>query len=301
MFRQRLVKSLAVLCLIIVCGPAAAQKKAPSPASARQYIFSRSTTPASSSYLGVTCVPAYVVLGNANRRGIYVTAGGNSLASTMGLRPGCVLLTLDNRVIENASNADNILSAKAAGTLDFSYVQLVGGQPQVVSRNCTFTGARAQSNSNSFAGDPAAAKRPQPSIAELEKYMFSLVNEDRTKQGVSTISENSKLSSLARSYAEYMVKKGSFSHVDPDGRDPQTRAKEAGIRCGVYENLAFNTRGIADRDGVKRAEDQMMGEPPDQQNHRYNILLPKHKYVGVGVARNEGKLLMVQEFSDDDP
>lgn len=295
---KRLVNSIAVILAIGVCAPVAAQKKpadkkSPAP---KQYVFSRSTTQASSLYLGVTCVPAYVVVGNANRRGIYITGGGSALTGSMGLSPGCVLLTLDDRVVESASTADSLLGAKRAGNLNVSYVQMVSGLPQVVSRSCAFNGVAPQSTIR-----PGGSLGPQPSIAELEKLMLTLINQDRTKEGAASVSDNSTLSKLARSYAEYMLEKGNFSHVDPDGRDPQARAAQAGIKCGVFENLAFNTRGIPDRDGVVQAEAKMMAEPPDQKNHRYNILLPTHKYVGCGVARNGQKLLMVQEFSDDNP
>jgi uncharacterized protein YkwD len=301
--RYRVLRSLAVICVLAVtASPVLAQKKGAAPA--KQYIFSRSTTETFSSVLGVKCVPAYVVMGNANRRGIYVTGGGSSLTTSMGLRPGAVLLTLDNRVVENASTADSVLGAKRAGNLDFSFVQLVGGQPQLVSRSCQFSGAAASVDPQAGLWGSTSSnkpKGPQSSISQLEKYMFQLVNQDRSKEGVPAVSENTALSNLARSYAEYMIKRGNFSHVDPDGRDPQQRAKEAGIKCGVYENLSFNTRGIEDLDGVKRAEDTMMGEPKGEKNHRWNIVHPAHKYVGIGVARNDNKLIMVQEYSDENP
>lgn len=294
---------LTLSLILIAASPASGQKKPPS---ARQYIFSRSTTESSSSYLGVKAVPAYVALGGQNRRGIYITSAGGSLARSMGLRPGMVLLTLDNRVIESAETADNILASHSPGTIDFAAVQMNRGQPQYVPGSCRFDGARATigSDNNMFRTVGRENSKPleKSSIAELEKYAIQLINQDRSKERASAVSENSALSNLARDYAEYMVKRGNFSHVDPDGRDPQMRAKQAGIKCGVYENLAFHSRNIvSDKDCIKACHEQMMAEPPNQHNHRYNILHPDHQLVGVGVARNDGKIMMVHEFTDSSP
>jgi hypothetical protein len=47
------------------------------------------------------------------------------------------------------------------------------------------------------------------------------------------------------------------------------------------------------------AEDAMMSEPPNQQNHRSNILNPNHACCGIGIARGKnGALYSVQEFAD---
>lgn len=300
-----LLRFLTLSLILIVASPAFGQKKPPS---ARQYIFSRSTTESSSSYLGVKAVPAYVALGGQNRRGIYITSAGGSLARSMGLRPGMVLLTLDNRVIESAETADNILASRSPGTIDFAAVQMNRGQPQYVPGSCRFDGARSTISSggaaNLFRTSGSGSSKPleKSSIAELEKYAIQLINESRSKERASAVSENSALSNLARDYAEYMVKRGNFSHVDPDGRDPQVRAKQAGIKCGVYENLSFHTRNlISDKDCIKACHEQMMAEPPNQHNHRYNILHPDHQLVGVGIARDDGKIMMVHEFTDSSP
>ncbi|MBY0550330.1 MAG: hypothetical protein K2W95_23835 [Candidatus Obscuribacterales bacterium] len=302
---QRLFLSLLTISLILIASsPASGQKKPPG---VRQYIFSRSTTESSSSYLGVKAVPAYVALGGQNRRGIYITGVGGSLARSMGLRPGMVLLTLDNRVVESSETADNILASRSPGQIDFAAVQMNRGQPQYVPGSCRFDGSRAiigSAGANMFrtAGRENSKPLEKSSIAELEKYAIQLINESRSKERASAVSENSALTRLARDYAEYMVNRGNFSHVDPDGRDPQVRAKQAGIKCGVYENLSFHTRNtISDKDCIKACHEQMMAEPPNQHNHRYNILLPEHELVGVGIARDDGKIMMVHEFTNSTP
>lgn len=298
---RRALLGFVALSLILVAGtPGLCEKKS----AARQYIFSRSTVEGASSFLGVKGVPAYVVLGGQNRRGIYITAGGGALATKMGLRPGMVLLTLNNRVVDSAENADNILAAVSPGTLDYAVVRMSGGQPQYLPASCAFDGTRSSNmlSSGSSSGGNSAKSLPQSSISELEKYAIQLINQERGRERAQTVSESSSLSNLARDYAEYMLKNESFSHVDPDGRDPQTRAKQAGVRAGVYENLGFHSRGqISDKDCVKACHDQMMSEPKNQHNHRYNILHPDHQFVGVGVARNNGKIMIVHEFTDSSP
>ena len=299
--QRALFSFVAISLILLVAGPVSGQKKTPA---ARQYIFSRSTAESGSSFLAVRGVPAYVVLGGQNRRGIYITATAGGMGQSMGLRPGMVLLTLDNRVVESAETADNILSAHSPGTVEFAAVRMSGGQPQYVTGSCQFEGARPSGGANMFRTAGRANSKPleKSSIAELERYAVELINRDRSKDRAPAVSENSMLSNLARDYAEYMVKKGNFSHVDPDGRDPQTRAKQAGVKVGVYENLAFHTRDtISDKECIKACHEQMMAEPPNQHNHRYNILMPDHQLVGVGIARNDSKIMMVHEFTDSSP
>jgi uncharacterized protein YkwD len=99
-----------------------------------------------------------------------------------------------------------------------------------------------------------------------------------------------------------MANRNFFSHVNPDGVDPQARAVNAGIRGGVFENIAVQASFDSGYRQVKGSEDAMMSEPKNQQNHRSNILDPGHACVGVGVARApNGKLYMVQEFSHSSP
>ncbi|MBY0358782.1 MAG: hypothetical protein K2W82_12330 [Candidatus Obscuribacterales bacterium] len=268
----------------------------------KQYIFSRSSQQNVSTALGVSAVSAYVVLPEGSRNGIYITAvqpGG--LWRDMGIKPGNVLLTLNNQAIESCRTADTVINKAGNTGINYAFAKMKGGVPVVVRGSCSASG------STPFGSDSASTKQqktfPEPPITELESHMIDLINRDRARNGnLPPVRADQSLTRLARSYAEYMLRHGSFGHVDPDGRNPQDRAKQAGLTIGVNENLAFQSRGWkGDRDLVDAAEAEMMDEPPNQMNHRGNLLHPARQYVGVGVARSPGMLMMVQEFTDHAP
>lgn len=268
----------------------------------KQFIFSRSGHQSASAVLGISATPAYVVLPEGSRRGIYITSvQPDGLWRTMGIKPGNILLTLNSQVIESCRNADSIIDKAGNGTIEYAFAKIKGGQPVVITGRCTSTQA-ATYGSGANSGRTKQAF-PEPPISELESHMIDLINRDRAKNGnFPPVRAEQSLTRLARSYAEYMLRHGSFGHVDPDGRNPQDRAKQAGLTIGVNENLAFQSRGWkGDRDLVDAAEAEMMDEPPNQMNHRGNILHPARQYVGVGVARSPGMLMIVQEFTDHAP
>lgn len=131
--------------------------------------------------------------------------------------------------------------------------------------------------------------------------MANLVNSDRIRHGKPPIKVNSKLSALARAYAEEMARTGKFAHVDKQGLDPQQRARRAGIECGIYENLGWQKGSHSPIEMLDAVERSMMNEPENQKNHRYNILHENHYCMGIGVAIKKNQLYAVQEFADDEP
>lgn len=151
---------------------------------------------------------------------------------------------------------------------------------------------------------PSDVPSPQPSasgdgsIAQLEFQMWQRVNRDRADNGSPPIRLDPQLSNLARSYAQYMERKNFFAHVDPQGRNPEDRARQAGITSGVYENISWCSRDGNDLGRLNESESDMMAEPRNERNHRSNILGTTHGAVGIGVARNGNKIYMVQEYTD---
>ena len=283
--------------------PAAKSAKAAGP---RQCVFSRSNRPTTAGTLGITGVPAYVVFPNGGQQvGVYIMQGSpGGVWASMGLRPGRVLLTIDGRVAQSPSSVDNILSNKS-GSIDYTYVRVVDGVPEMVRGRANYGGpalgmAPAVSSTPDYS-NPGKLQDDKTPLSQLESHMGSLINKDRQANGQPSISENGRLAALARDYAEYLLKNRAFSH-EADGRNPLQRARAHGIGGGIAENLAFEPRGQkSDKDGVNHAQAVFMAEPPNQQNHRGNILWNEAKSFGVGMARDKGQLMMVQEFSDGTP
>ncbi|MFF5535229.1 CAP domain-containing protein [Streptomyces cinerochromogenes] len=135
---------------------------------------------------------------------------------------------------------------------------------------------------------PASASTPVTVSREaaVEAEVLKLVNEERTKAGVSPLAANSSLTKLAESFSDDMAARGFFDHTDPDGRSPWDRAAAAGVTDLGGENIA---RGQADAAAVVQA---WMSSP----GHRANILNPDFKTLGVGVHFAPGGPWWTQDF-----
>ncbi len=120
-----------------------------------------------------------------------------------------------------------------------------------------------------------------------EQQALSLLNQDRAKNGLSALKSNAKLTALARSYAQDMIKRGYFSHYNPEGQSPFDRLNNAGISYkSAGENIGINT-------SVSGAETSFM----NSSGHRANILNSGYTEAGVGVVRtSDGQVYVVQEF-----
>lgn len=131
--------------------------------------------------------------------------------------------------------------------------------------------------------------------------MIERVNQDRVKSGVPAVKQNVLLAKLARELADDMQRHASFGHTTSDGLGTQKRAKQAGINCGVYENIGSQSGPDSAAEMVDEIERSFMTEPPDQPNHRYVLLHPRLQYVGIGVSKSKATVIVVQDFTDVDP
>ena len=122
-----------------------------------------------------------------------------------------------------------------------------------------------------------------------ESTMFSLVNEERRKAGVSELSWRGEVVPVARGHARDMWERKYFSHYSPEGKDVGDRLSEAGIfYTFAGENLALAPTTQTAHTGLMNSE-----------GHRANILDARFRRVGIGVVDNGhyGKMF-VQVFTD---
>lgn len=135
---------------------------------------------------------------------------------------------------------------------------------------------------------PPSNQPPSGSVSGTEEQQaLTLLNQDRAKNGLPALKWNSKLASLGESYANDMIKRGFFSHYNPEGLSPFDRMQRAGISYNTAgENLAINT-------SVPSAEVAFM----NSSGHRANILNSSYTDVGIGVVKaSNGQVYVVQEF-----
>ncbi len=130
-----------------------------------------------------------------------------------------------------------------------------------------------------------------PSLAAIEFLSFDLINQDRKANGVEPqLTFDSRLADIARAYSQQMREQGFFSHVDPEGHDVGYRLTTGGVTyTAADENLALVTHTS---DPAGYANERFMGNPP----HRANILDPRMRRAGVGVAFDGTSYWITQVF-----
>jgi uncharacterized protein YkwD len=124
---------------------------------------------------------------------------------------------------------------------------------------------------------------------DLEQQMLQLVNGERKKKGLKPLVADEQLKNVARSHSSDMLKRGYFSHMTPEGKDPFYRMKKAGITYRqAGENLAYAST-------LAKAHRGLMNSP----SHRAAILNKSFGRVGIGIVDGGKSGLMIsQEFKD---
>jgi uncharacterized protein YkwD/uncharacterized membrane protein required for colicin V production len=124
---------------------------------------------------------------------------------------------------------------------------------------------------------------------DAEEQMLVLLNRARAENGLEPVSLDPTIREVARAYSTNMFQQGFFAHIDQDGRSPFDRMRAGGVRFGAAgENLALAPT-------VQIAHDGLMNSP----GHRANILNPRYRRIGIGVADGgmHGKMF-TQNFAD---
>jgi uncharacterized protein YkwD len=113
-----------------------------------------------------------------------------------------------------------------------------------------------------------------PKVREdLEVEMLVLVNEERAKEGLHALQPDSEIREVARAHSADMFRRGYFSHINPDGKDPFDRIKAAHVNfISAGENLALART-------LRIAHTGLMNSP----GHRANILRKSFGRVGIGI------------------
>jgi uncharacterized protein YkwD len=124
---------------------------------------------------------------------------------------------------------------------------------------------------------------------DLELTMLYLLNRERTAAGHAPLTPHATIRAAARAHARELFTMGYLSHRSRDGRWPNQRVKELGVRVRlVGENLAYAAT-------VRDAHDALLAS----RQHRHNILYPGYRLAGIAVLDGGPfGVLIVQDFSD---
>ena len=151
------------------------------------------------------------------------------------------------------------------------------------------------------ASRPPVAARPKPvpkpappvsSVGGAAGVEFSLVNQDRAANGVSPLAWSGSLARVAQYRAQDMLNRNYFSHTDP------ATGQLAFVQLLHLWGIPYSTAGenIAWSTNPSMAGiNTMFMNSPD---HRANILKAAYHRVGLGVASNGAKTMVVEVFSN---
>jgi uncharacterized protein YkwD len=130
----------------------------------------------------------------------------------------------------------------------------------------------------------------------LELDIARWTNVERLARSLPPLAWSEKLARAARAHSEEMARLGYFDHVSPvaQNRTLMMRVRVAGLDAPslfVAENIARGTW----RPHQARNIVQLWME---SEGHRQNLLGPRHRTLGIGVARDGGgELVITQVFA----
>lgn len=133
------------------------------------------------------------------------------------------------------------------------------------------------------------------SFDDDEMRVFSLVNQERAKRGLSAVQWDARLSDLARTFSRQMADEGFFDHCDRQGATVVDRARRARIKGWrkIGENLFFCDRSSQ---FVRLAVRGWLKSPA----HRDNMFDPSWTATGIGIARaSNGQIFVTEVFVAD--
>ncbi len=149
----------------------------------------------------------------------------------------------------------------------------------------------------------------QQAVSELVQYTLDLINKDRADHSLPSVTLGSN--AAAQQHAENMFREFYLSHWDTDGMKPYMRYTLAGGMNNESENSAYSGwfdksedprryRSIDAKEEIAQLEYAMMYDDAGSNwGHRDNILNKWHKRVNIGVACDEHRLALVQQFEGD--
>ncbi|MDP9476546.1 MAG: CAP domain-containing protein [Actinomycetota bacterium] len=117
--------------------------------------------------------------------------------------------------------------------------------------------------------------------------LLRLHNEERKKAGVAPLVFHPGLVVAGSYHANDMAEKGYFSHTSKDGTPASRRIKRFYDWSTYGENIAWNH--LSGEEAVRRVMTQWMGSA----GHKKNILNPRFKEVGFGIADGGRRTLFV--------
>lgn len=130
------------------------------------------------------------------------------------------------------------------------------------------------------AGCARSGDRAASDLRAAEAATFCLLNHRRREHGLPPLARDRRIDAAARAHSRDMAARRFHAHESPDGTTPLERMRRAGwpvSRTGAAENIAWGAGGASTPAEIVEG---WMNSPA----HRANILDPRLRTVGVGIA-----------------
>jgi uncharacterized protein YkwD len=140
--------------------------------------------------------------------------------------------------------------------------------------------------------DPAFARNVATEVVRL-------TNVERRKMGLRAVDADEELVRPATAHAADMLRRRYFAHETPEGLAPQDRiagTARRGVLAGTAENL-YMAEGPWRTQLTDIAREAVVGWM-NSPGHRANILRASMTHLGVGIAANDDRIYVVQNFAD---
>ena len=123
-------------------------------------------------------------------------------------------------------------------------------------------------------------QKPSTDFSSYQQQVLDLVNAERAKRGISALTLDSSLSSVATKKSQDMIDKNYFDHTSPTYGSPFDMMKQFGISYrSAGENIAKG----------QKTPQEVVDAWMNSEGHRKNILNPNFTNLGVGIAKDSNK------------
>ncbi len=140
--------------------------------------------------------------------------------------------------------------------------------------------------------------RPSPEeaagVSEPESAILNLVNAERAKQHLNSLTLSARLAVVARGHSYDMAIRHYRGHRSPEGSTPTDCVRGVGIKCKAVGETIY----VDDSHGFQGLAERSLKGWLASDEHRAVMLSPDFTETGVGVARSsDGYVYVTQDFA----
>ena len=190
---------------------------------------------------------------------------------------------------ENNNNSNNNNTENNSGSTEEKPSTTPSIPGNLGNENNNSNNNNTENNSGSTEEKPSTTPNTNNSdFSSYQQQVLELVNKERSKKGLSPLTLDYSLSSVATKKSQDMINRNYFDHTSPTYGSPFDMMKEF---CISYRSAGENiAKG-------QRTPQEVMNAWMNSSGHRANILSSNFTKLGVGIAKDSnGTLYWTQMF-----